>query len=105
VLGTISRSVFDLDAVLRTVIENAIRLAGADNGTIRRSLSGVEGLVHAGHFADAAHFQELVARSPGLTPGRSSLTGRVLLEGKSVQIPDVLADPDYDLTAESQGAS
>src|SRR5262249_60123460 len=30
--------------------------------------------------------------------GRASLTGRVLLEGKPVQIPDVLADPEYRLT-------
>src|SRR5262249_58320098 len=29
--------------------------------------------------------------------GRASLTGRVLLEGKAVQIPDVLADPEYSL--------
>src|SRR5262249_2941949 len=28
-------------------------------------------------------------------PGRSSVVPRVLLEGKSVQIPDVFADPEY----------
>src|SRR5262249_5980312 len=31
-----------------------------------------------------------------LAPGRSSATGRVLLEGKSIQIPDVLADPEFN---------
>ena len=30
-------------------------------------------------------------------PGRDGVIGRVLLEGKSVQIPDVLADPEYTL--------
>jgi signal transduction histidine kinase len=32
-----------------------------------------------------------------MEPGRGSVTGRVLLEGKSVQIIDVLADPEYTL--------
>ena len=30
-----------------------------------------------------------------LEPGRGGVNGRVLLEGRSVQIPDVLADPEY----------
>ena len=30
-----------------------------------------------------------------LEPGRGGVIGRVLLEGRSVQIPDVLADPEY----------
>jgi hypothetical protein len=28
-------------------------------------------------------------------PGRDGVSGRVLLEGRSVQIPDVLADPEW----------
>jgi signal transduction histidine kinase len=32
-----------------------------------------------------------------MEPGRGSVTGRVLLEGKSVQIIDVVADPEYTL--------
>ena len=36
-------------------------------------------------------------RRSAFAPGRSGVVGRVLLEGKSVQIPDVLADPEYTL--------
>src|SRR6516165_10139801 len=32
-----------------------------------------------------------------MAPGRGSLTSRVLLEGKSVHIIDVLADPEYTM--------
>src|SRR5262249_43103561 len=37
-----------------------------------------------------------------VAPGQESLTGRVLLEGKAVQISDVLADPEYSLAASGQ---
>ena len=35
-------------------------------------------------------------------PDRSSLTGRVALDGKAVHIPDVLADPEYRVTGFQQ---
>ena len=34
-------------------------------------------------------------RQRTIVPGRDSLSGRVLLEGKVVHIEDILADPDY----------
>ena len=34
-------------------------------------------------------------KSNPLRPGRGSATGRVALEGRTVHIPDVLADPEY----------
>src|SRR5262249_51968491 len=41
-------------------------------------------------------YSEYVKTLP-MAPGRGSVTGRVLLEGKPVHIIDVLADPEYTL--------
>jgi hypothetical protein len=45
----------------------------------------------------SAEFEEYMQRNPQ-SPGRGSLTGRTVLEGKIVHIPDVKADPEYRLT-------
>src|SRR5262245_7241663 len=45
-------------------------------------------------------FNEYIETLP-MEPGRGSVTGRVLREGKPVHITDVLADPEYTL-AEAQ---
>ena len=99
VLGTISRSAFDLDRVLRTVIENAVRLAEADNGSISR-IDGTSGrtLVMVGRFRDPSAFDRYWADrgTQELLASRASLTGRVLLEPRTTHIEDVAADPDYD---------
>jgi GAF domain-containing protein len=92
VLGAISRSAFDLDLVLTTIIENAVRLTDAANGTIL----GIQG--SAGQLL-ATTEPESERTNPGaLEPSRRSLTGRVLLERRTVQIEDIGSDPDYDLT-------
>ncbi|MFN2521358.1 MAG: GAF domain-containing protein, partial [Candidatus Limnocylindria bacterium] len=97
VLGVISRSPFDLDPILRAVIQNAVRLSGADSG----SLIGIDDGVGASAAA-AGMTDEMVAsvadfyRSHPLVPGRRSLTGRVLMERRSMQIPDTNADPEFE---------
>src|SRR5262249_41289037 len=48
----------------------------------------------AASYRHTPEFDEL-AKTQTYAPGRGGVVGRVLLEGKSVQIPDVLADPEY----------
>ena len=92
VLKVISRSTFDLETVLRTLVESAVRLCEADKATITRQKDGA--FYRAESFGFSREFMDHV-RSIPVTPDRSSATGRALLEGVVVHIPDVQTDPDY----------
>jgi signal transduction histidine kinase/putative methionine-R-sulfoxide reductase with GAF domain len=93
VLKVISRSAFDLQRVLQTLLESAVRLCGAKHGLIFRydgeSLRAVASCnTPTGYF-------EVWARDP-IRANRRTATGRALLERRPIQIVDVLSDPDYD---------
>ena len=94
VLKVISRSAFDLSAVLNTLVESAARLCGADKAQIIRPTGNDAEYYSAASYRHTPEFNELV-RAQAFAPGRGGVVGRVLLERKSVQIPDVLADPEY----------
>jgi GAF domain-containing protein len=94
VLKVISRSAFDLQKVLDTLVESAARLCQADMAGIVRPQGSKYHNVAS--FRLSAEFIEYIAAVP-LEPGRGTLAGRVLLERKVVQIPYVLADPEYIL--------
>jgi two-component system, NtrC family, sensor kinase len=92
VLKVISRSTFDLQVVLQTLVESAARLCDADKATITRQKGGVFFRAEAYGFSD--EFMTYVRAMP-VEPERGSGTGRALLEGRIIHIPDVQADPDY----------
>ncbi len=92
VLKVISRSTFDLQTVLQTLVESAARLCEADKATITRQRGDV--FFRAEAYGFSSEFLDYV-RSVPVVPERGSALGRALLEGKVVHIPDVQADPEY----------
>jgi len=94
VLKVISRSTFDLQPVLETLIENATRLCGAEGGLIARYDGEVFRMV--AEYGASPEFSEYWRRNV-IRPGRGSVTARAALERRTVHVVDVLADPEYDL--------
>ncbi len=92
VLKVISRSEFELQPVLESLVENAVRLCGADRGFILRQ----DGEVYrvAASYGHSPKFLEVVKRYP-IHKDRSSATGRAVLERGVVHIHDILADSEY----------
>ena len=92
VLKVISRSTFDLQVVLDTLVESAVRLCEAERGLVfRREGEIYKSVAYYNYSPEFRAFHE----SHPITPGRGTAVGRTALEGKAVQIVDVLADPEY----------
>ena len=93
VLKVISRSTFDLSAVLNTLVESAARLCEADMASVPRLTGTIFDQVAS--YGYSPDFHEFMRRNP-ILPGRGTAAGRAVAEGKTIHIPDVLADPEYD---------
>ena len=95
VLKVISRSTFDLKTVLNTLVESAARLCDADMASINRENGAAYQQV--ANYGHSPELQAYMDRHP-IPAGRGSIVGRTVMQGKIIHIPDVLADPDYEMT-------
>ena len=93
VLKIISRSAFDVQAVLDTLLESAARLCGADIATIR-SRDG-ETYHLAATYGCTPEWRDHFSRY-STSADRGSVFGRTIVDRHTVHIPDVLADSDFN---------
>jgi signal transduction histidine kinase len=97
VLKVISRSAFDLQTVLDTLVGSAARLSEAEGAFMFRR-EGDDYWPAYQLVASHAFSQDYVQYMKGMPiiPGRSTLVGRTALEGRTIHISDCLADPEYN---------
>jgi two-component system, NtrC family, sensor kinase len=94
VLKVISRSTFDLQAVLDTLVRSAGQLCDADSAAIHRPKGDAYPFIAS--YGYPSEFEQYMRENP-VRPTQGSVLGRSVLVGKVVHVIDVLADPNYVL--------
>jgi two-component system NtrC family sensor kinase len=93
VLGVISRSKFELQPILQSVVDTAARLCRAERAVIFR-LEGGTYRFAAGHSLDPAYLE--IERQSPISPGQGSVVGRAAMTRQVARIDDAWTDPLYD---------
>jgi signal transduction histidine kinase len=96
VLKVINRATFDLNPVLKTLIETAARLCHAEKAFIYR-LDGEAYRLAVGYGLSPKVRQ--IEEQASIYPSRGTLVGRVALEKQTIHVADALSDPDYEVKA------
>ena len=99
VLKVISRSAFDLEPILETVVTTAARLCLAEKAILYRLENGAYRF--AAGFSNEPEYERLERATP-IYPGEGSVAGRAALHKRAVQIVDPLADPLYEAKEEAR---
>jgi class 3 adenylate cyclase/putative methionine-R-sulfoxide reductase with GAF domain len=101
VLQVISSATFDLQTVLDTLVQSALHLCHADASAIWRPDGDLLRMVSI-HGDISNEFLEYARQNP-LKITRASLSGRTILEGRTVHIPDVQSEPEMRTVYQSKG--
>ncbi|MFZ0423105.1 MAG: GAF domain-containing protein [Xanthobacteraceae bacterium] len=101
VLNVISRSKFDLQPILQSVVDTAARLCRADTAVIFKLDQGLYRFA-AGYCVDP-RYMEIEMATP-ITPGPGTVVGRAAMQREAVRIVDAMQDPLYEKKGDAEVA-